>query len=125
MRAEKPSPRGKVGSRSVTGGRGRLFNAGNRHFVKFVCDLYETKRSKFDTLPLPPIAGTLWEPTSCPLASHTRRVSLDTLAPAPRCFGSTVQHKRYSIVCASLTPRGRLFGAYPHCLDARYEFSLT
>ena len=65
MRAKKPSPRGKEGSHSVPamGGRGRLFNAGNRHFVNFVCDLYETKRSQFDTLPLPPTALRLWDPT--------------------------------------------------------------
>jgi hypothetical protein len=59
-----PSGEGR-GPRSagVRGGRGRLFNSGNRHFVNFVCDLYETKRSKFDTLPLPPTALRLWDPT--------------------------------------------------------------
>ncbi|MBQ1233570.1 MAG: hypothetical protein IIX86_08560, partial [Clostridia bacterium] len=33
------------------------------------------------------------------------------------------KYKAWSI--DTQTMRGRLFGAYPHCLDARYEFSLT
>ena len=120
--AIKPSPRGKVGTpqRMRTGRKGWTYEIG---IVILSCTFFGNfstfpKKGLFSKAigqPLPPIVGTLWEPSSCPLASHTRRVSLDTLAPAPRCFGSTVQHKRYSIVCASLTPRGRLYSACPYC----------
>ena len=43
------------------------------------------------------MVGGLWD-LKGPLASHSRRVSLDTLAPSAPCFGSFAAKKRYLIV---------------------------
>ena len=62
----------------------------NRNFIFCI-------QHKKDTLRCPLRWMQGWD-LKGPLASHSRRVSLDTLAPSASCFGSFASKKRYLIV---------------------------